>query len=916
MAAPDLAVVLAAVVAVALLFPGIIVEREHFWGDFVTWYYPSHEYAASRLRHGGWPLWNPYTDSGMPFVGEADHGTFYPLSWLLHLVAADPSSLFHALELYALLHAVLGILTLYALLRALGCGRAAALAGGLAYGLSGSFVARAAQVSLVCAQAWVPAVLGGFFLALRRDSGRGLLVSALALGLIGLSGSPATLVVTLMGLGLLLPGALLDDPRGRPAWLRILRGIGALAAVGMVGLLLAAVQLLPMKEFVDRSERSTYAYEQVATYAMTHGSLIMLIVPRFFGWLDYSRPSYWGPNNYVELSGYAGLLTLALGALALRFRGFRETAPWLALSGLALWISLGAQGGLHRLVFRFVPVLGQMRAPGRYLLLWSLGVAVLGGLGLDAALREARGPRRELWQRWLLACAVATATLAVALLLAGPAVVLVLASWQIPFFVRGVVSAAVAAGGATLALVMLRRRPGSLAAALALLVVANDMTLQGRGVGVMPDSEVIHELRHPSGGYEFALRKDPSLFRVRNRYEGPGDLMLGHLQSDFGPGRHVLDYQDFQDRIVSHDSPLLDLLNVKYLGEVRHRFVEAPTPSLIAGQYVRFRLGHEFVLTVDPPMDCDSLEMVSTTFVGSERPPPGATLGEVQLESATGDTVVVPIRMGMETADGLQREVVTAARSIMVTYFVDVSDAAAMNRIHYLAHPHFKPLRVSRVRLRAVGRDWGLALKELYLIPNGPAAGAWRRVHRQPVGHDPVVNVYENLNVMERATLVSRTRLARSREEALDRIAAADFDPRTEVVLEDPQAAAPAPDAPEMGAVAADAGTVRIDGYEPERITLTADVAPGGAWLVLSEVFFPGWTATVDGAAAPIVRADGVFRALRLEGGHHAVVFRYVPRSFHDGLRLSGLGLVALLALVTGTAWRRRPRVTAESKAS
>lgn len=901
--APDLGVVLAALVAVALMFPGIVLERENLWGDFVTWYYPSHEYAASRLRQGDMPLWNPYSDSGMPFVGEADHGTFYPLSWLLHTVAPDRSSLFHALELFALLHAALAILTLYAFLRILGCSRPAALAGGLAYGLSGSFSARAAQVSLVCAQAWVPAALGGFFLALRRDSVRALVVSALAMGLIGLSGSPATLVVTLMGLALLMPGTVLADPRERPVWARLARGVGALAAVCSLGLLLAAVQLLPMKEFVDLSERSTYAYEQVATYAVSRASLVMLVVPRFFGWLDYTQPSYWGPNNYVELSGYAGLLTLALAALALRFRPWRETVPWLALAGFALWIALGPHGGLHWLLYRFVPVLGQMRAPGRYLLLWSFGMAVLGGLGLDAALREARGPRREAWQRWLSGGVVATGTLALVLLLIGPPVVLVLEPWQVRFFVRGLVLAAIAAAGAALGLTVLRRSATAAGAWIVVLLVANDLTLQGRGIGVIVEPEVIQELRGMgSSRYTQKLREDPSLFRVRNRYEGPGDLMLARMQSDFGPGRHVLAYQEFDERIFSNDSPLLDLMNVKYLGEVRHRFVESPTPSLLAQQYAQLRLGRELVLSLDP-VDSDTLEVVSTTFGGGlAGPPPGTTIGELQLESLSGETVVLPIRMGIETAQGSHSGAVTGAVEIPVTYFVDVTDAAAWRRPHYLARLHFPPLRVARVRMRAVGREWGLAFKELYVVPRGPDTGGWRRVVRKPVGPDPVLNVYENANFMPRATLVSRARMAPSRAAALDLISSPDFDPRTEVVLEGPAQAAPAP-----AAAAGAAGTARIDGYAPERIAVTAEVAPGGGWLVLSEVFFPGWTATVDGAAAATVRADAVFRAVRLEPGRHTVVFEYRPQSFREGLRLTGLSgglLVAVLGFMSAPGRR------------
>jgi hypothetical protein len=904
--APDLAVVLFAGAAVALLFPGVLVGREHLWGDFFTWYFPSHEYAASRIRGGAWPLWNPYSNSGMPFMAEADHGTAYPLSWLLHVLVPDRWSLYHGLELFVLLHAVLAILTVYALLRVLGCGRAAALTGGLAYGLSGSFAARAGHVSLVCAEAWVPAALGGFFVALRHDRLRGLIVSALAVGMIGLSGSPATLVVTLMGLGMLLPGTLLGDVRGRPFWRRGLRGVGAFAAVATVGLSVAAVQLLPMKEFVGLSERSAYTYEQVSSYAVTRASLIMLIVPRFFGWLDYTQPSYWGPNNFVELSGYAGVLPLALGALALRFRRFRDTAPWLLLSALALWIALGAQGGLHRVVFELVPLLGAMRAPGRYLLLWAFGVAVLAGLGLDAALREARGPRRETWRRWLSACALVTGTLAVSMLLITPAVVTVLQSWQVRFFVRGQVLAAIAAGGAMLAFLVLQRSTSALAAGFVVLLVANDLTVQGRGVGVIAEAVVRTDLREPAQGYTVDLRNDPALFRIRNRYETPAELMVARLQSDYGPGRHVLDYQDFDRRILSHDSPLLDVLNVKYLGEVRHRLVESPMPSLLAQQYALLSVRGELVLAVDPPVEADGLEVVSTAFAASAASP-GQVLGEIRLESDGGETAVVPIRKGIETADAAERGVVTAAREIRATFFIDVSDAAAFRRAHYLAKLQFPALRVSRIRLRGVDREWGLAFKELYLVPRGPDTGGWHRVRSERADADRVLNVYENTNVMPRATLVSRSRLAGSRPEALDLVSRLDFDPRTEVVLEK-TGAPPAEPAAEAGA-GATAGTVGVDRYEAERIALSADVAAPGGWLVLSEVFYPGWTASVDGAPAAILRADGVFRAVRLEAGHHTVDFRYQPRSFRDGLRVSGATTAVLcfvLAVIAAPTMRSR----------
>ena len=74
------------------------------------------------------------------------------------------------------------------------------------------------------------------------------------------------------------------------------------------------------------------------------------------------------------------------------------------------------------------------------------------------------------------------------------------------------------------------------------------------------------------------------------------------------------------------------------------------------------------------------------------------------------------------------------------------------------------------------------------------------------------------------------------------------------------------------------------------------------ALLVLSDSFFPGWEALVDGTRAPIVCADYAFRGVALAAGEHRVEFRYRPRSFRAGVALAAGGLV----LALGAALRRR----------
>ncbi len=86
---------------------------------------------------------------------------------------------------------------------------------------------------------------------------------------------------------------------------------------------------------------------------------------------------------------------------------------------------------------------------------------------------------------------------------------------------------------------------------------------------------------------------------------------------------------------------------------------------------------------------------------------------------------------------------------------------------------------------------------------------------------------------------------------------------------------------------------VRFESKEPERIVLTAD-APADSLLVMSEVFAPGWRATVDGAPAPILRADVALRAVALRAGAHRIEMVYDPWSVKIGI---GLTLVTLLAV-------------------
>ena len=130
------------------------------------------------------------------------------------------------------------------------------------------------------------------------------------------------------------------------------------------------------------------------------------------------------------------------------------------------------------------------------------------------------------------------------------------------------------------------------------------------------------------------------------------------------------------------------------------------------------------------------------------------------------------------------------------------------------------------------------------------------------------------------------------------------FDPAATVVLEEelPPLARPPAGAEER---------VQVVAETPERITLDVTLASPGL-LVVSDTWYPGWRARVDGETARILRADHAFRALALTAGAHRVELAYAPLSFRLGAALSALGL-ALVALLARA--RRRPPIAMASGA-
>jgi hypothetical protein len=85
----------------------------------------------------------------------------------------------------------------------------------------------------------------------------------------------------------------------------------------------------------------------------------------------------------------------------------------------------------------------------------------------------------------------------------------------------------------------------------------------------------------------------------------------------------------------------------------------------------------------------------------------------------------------------------------------------------------------------------------------------------------------------------------------------------------------------------------------------TNDFWPVPGWLVVTDMWFPGWTCTVDGEVRLIYPWDYLFRAIQVPAGRHEVVFRFQPFSYRLGQAISGRMLVILIAWELIRLYRR-----------
>ena len=547
--------------------------------------YAFRSFGAEFFRaHHRIPEWNPYLFGGLPFIAAQHGDVFYPTAWLRWLLPVDT-----AMNLGFAAHLVLAGCTMYALLRALRTGWGGALVGGLAYELTGivASLVKPGHDGKLFVSALAPLALLAVLRAVRdrRPAGYGLL--AATIGLCMLSPHYQMTYYLLVACGIWTLWLALRDPerpevlrRPAVAWGTIAACFGAV----LLGLAIAAIQIVPFRAYVPYSPRSatggpSTGWEYAIAFSMPPEEIVTTILPQFNGVLD----SYWGRNFFKLHTEFLGAVTVLLAALGW---GDRNRRPLLWVTGgialLFLLIAFGGHTPFYRLWYK-LPLMDKVRAPGMAFFLVALPVALWAGLGADRLLRG-DVPRRILLIGLGVLAGIAVLGVvgvlqAVATVLAAPeqaervlanAGALQVGSLRLLVFVA-------LAGAVTLGIVAGRLRGATAAAALAAVTAADLWSIDRIFFSFSPpaaqlfrDDEITSRLR---------AEKPP--FRVLDVGVFPGSQLMTH-DIEQALGYHGNEIR-FYDELLGGKNVWKNVGNPAVLDLVAARFIIVPAEQDLPG---------------------------------------------------------------------------------------------------------------------------------------------------------------------------------------------------------------------------------------------------------------------------------------------------------------------------------------------
>ena len=936
-------------------------------GDPLAYSYPLRAVAWEMIRSGNAPLWTPYIFSGYPLLSMAQLGLGYPIIWAYLILPGHWAETF-----YVIVPFLLAPLFLYSYVREIGCSRLAAFIAGISFAYGGMMSSRLSNGMLPNAVMWLPLML----VAIER-SRRRRFIPCLAGGAIAYSMSVLTgigqgfvLVGMLAALYALFVTSweLVFHGRGRQSKWAALKPAGVVAGAFVISLGIAAFQILETLTAVNLSIRRELTYEVFG----------QLSLPFNQAWKALFIPLYFHIESAPFVAPIPLILAIVGAGVAIKSPArYSRAAFWLVVAAVSVILMAGSNTPVFRLLYE-VPILNKFRGPSRHSFEWTLALSILAAFGWDAAASRFKRPVAN--QKLVRTAAVSIIVLAAIVALVwiyrtyDPA--MIHSGRDILIAVRGYSLWKILLFGFTSLAIFLALRiewsqlqSAVITAALITGTVVEayifmEYSWAARPIPASwitrtkPSSEyLIKNLREGERAYLRVLGftvedldKDVDFLNLTARYHiqaiGGYEPLLSRRYSDaLGKvwldgvrrikGNSQVDIELPDLSLFNPRSRILDLLNVRYL--VAYENLNTQPNRIIERDGTQFD-ARDFEpasrwMLLSLKHYGDEVALVTTLeharFVKDLTP-----VAKLRVHTVDGRVIERDLLAGQDTSEwSYDRDTeggVIWHRRAPIFDSLPGDERASFMAHRYLARVNFgEPVQVARIEVVSAGQDVNVKLFKASICDSrqrmctpmttdAPGLSSQLDALRDQKRWEQVWNrngvmILKNHRPLPRAWLVGSAEVV-SPEAALRSIRGEnepEFDPEIKVLLES--------NSPEIAELPGDgrrmAGTAKPLLLNENQIAIkTKSETP--AVLVVSEIDYPGWEATVDGNNAKIHTADYILRAVFVPAGEHRVEMKYTAPGAKRGAVISLFALLGLGGLVTFSIARRgRPGAPGSSLA-
>ena len=836
-----------------------------------------YEFPVNRLvgqiyHRGQLPLWNPYQAAGTPLAAQYSSRAFFPYQIVEDILPPWTWDYFLLGRLW-----IAGFLT-YLFLRALSLSPAGSFLGGVFYMFSGSLVWFINLEQMATVAMLTPGLLLATEKLVRNQGGRYIAYSALAFGLVLLAGQPET---ALYSLALAAAYFLFRVLRGGGGFRAMVRQGGRYVFSFGLGLGLSAPLTLPFIEFMGNSFNVHPPGGPVGIQGpIPYTWAVSLLVPTYFQEPTLFR-EFPQTGTWDFLGGYLGVIVLFLAFLGLLSRGrLRAFGLFFFLAGLV--VMLKNFGVPPAKWLGYLPLFDQAWSDRWSSPAWAISFAVAGAIGLES-LGGQPGPGMKGGLSAARLRLLGMGLVLIGLGLGWVTIRPILFSLSSPLILKGQLVAAYfqalslgAGGTAIIASFFPREKRGgasvfSVAVALAVVLF------------LLIALALVSPPPFPGEGFILFSRRVGGLVAITALVIAAilvFSLQAGNRKAAWGMGAlAVLELWFYIPKGYNLPWQYLTLIPL-FLG----------LPLVFA--LVRGKGRWAVLFALIPVLSFCIIDATAPKGLPQRYDPfteapyvrfLRETAGYYRI--AGGEGVLMPnyaSALGVYDVRAINALSVDSYQHYVENSLLPGPHTVPIDRLWFTGIPDYlKPEKLSfyqEIQERAPFYSF-LGVKYI-LAPSRVSID-------MPLVYDGEVKVYENPSVLPRAFLVYQVEYVSSYQQAQEALSQPDFDPLSRVVLEKE-----IPFSPREGR-----GTARIQEYQPNRVVVeTQSDTPG--ILVLTDVFYPGWTAHIDGKATTLYRGNGLVRAVMVDKGDHKVVMSYFPRSFALGLVVALLAGVACLALM------------------